>query len=82
MTRPVKPECKEFYSEAEAAKALNISISYLYVLLDENVFNEGTLRPPDMTFCDWELVLLRFWSSNRKQEKIVRMPRRFEAFTK
>ena len=76
MTRPGRPEMKDSYSEAEAAKALNISIAYLYVLLDENVFNQGTMRPPDMTFCDWELVLLRFWNTSRKQEKVVRMPRR------
>jgi len=67
---------KDSYSEAEVAKALNISIAYLYVLLDENVFNQGTMRPPNMTFCDWELVLLRFWNTSRKQEKVVRMPRR------
>jgi hypothetical protein len=76
MTRPGRPEMKDSYSEAEVAKALNISIAYLYVLLDENVFNQGTMRPPNMTFCDWELVLLRFWNTSRKQEKVVRMPRR------
>ena len=71
MTRPLKP-VKEFYTEPEAA-------GYLYTLLDEYIFNDGSPRPQDLTFCEADLVLLGFWSKTRDNPKILRMPRRREA---
>ncbi len=68
---------KEFYSEAEAAAALQISLTRLYLLLDENVFNDGTTRPPNLIFLDSDLVLLSFWNKCRANPKVVRMPRRY-----
>ncbi len=68
---------KEFYSEAEAAAALNISLTRLYMLLDENVFNDGTRRPANLTFVDSDLVLLSFWNKCRPNAKVVRMPKRY-----
>ena len=67
---------KESYSEKEAAEALGISLSRLYVLLDENVFNQGTPRPPNLAFRPSDLVLLGFWHRTSPNPKVVRMPRR------
>ena len=41
MPNTMKPS-QEFYSEVEAAEALNMSVTRLYMLLDEHVFNDGT----------------------------------------
>lgn len=78
MTRPLKP-VKEFYTEPEAAGYLNIPLSELYMLLDEYIFNDGSPRPQDLTFCEADLVLLGFWSKTRDNPKVLRMPRRREA---
>ena len=67
---------KEFYSEAEAAAALGISISKLHMLLDENVFNNGTRRPANLTLLASDLLLLGFWNKCRRNAKVLRMPRR------
>lgn len=75
MTKSLKP-VKEFYSEAEAAIYLNISIGELHSLLDEHIFNDGTLRPEEINFCDADLVLLGFWKKSQENPKVVRMPRR------
>lgn len=67
---------KECYTELEAAAALSISLARLYVLLDENVFNDGTPRPENLTFRPSDLVLLGFWHRTSPNPKVVRMPRR------
>ena len=77
MTRPLKP-AKEFYSEPEAAGFLNISIGELHALLDEHIFNDGNPRPENLSFCESDLVLLGFWSEDRQQPKVIRMPKRDE----
>ena len=78
MTRPVKP-IKEFYTEAEAAFELNISLLQLHSLLDEYIFNDGSPRPEELSFCEADLVLLGFWSKSKENPKVIRMPRRREA---
>jgi len=78
MTRPLKP-LKEFYTEAEAADELNISIFELHSLLDEYIFNDGSPRPEELSFCEADLVLLGFWSKTKENPKVIRMPRRREA---
>ncbi len=78
MTRQFKP-VKEFFTESEAAGYLNISLDELYSMLDEYIFNDGSRRPQDLTFCEADLVLLGFWSKNRDNPKVIRMPRRQEA---
>ena len=75
MTKSLK-SLKECYSEAEAAGYLNISVERLHFLLDHHIFNDGTPRPPDLTFCDADLVLLGFWMKGEENPKVVRMPRR------
>ena len=75
MNKPLKPE-QEFYTEAEAAGCLNISIPHLHSLLDEHIFNDGSVRPTELTFCEADLVLLRFWRNSEENPKVIRMPRR------
>jgi len=78
MTRTFKP-VKEFFTESEAAGYLNISLDELYSMLDEYIFNDGSPRPRDLTFCEADMVLLGFWSKNRDNPKVLRMPKRREA---
>ena len=75
MNKPLKPE-QEFYTEAEAAGYLNISILHLHSLLDEHIFNDGSARPTGLTFCESDLVLLRFWRNSEGNPKVIRMPQR------
>lgn len=75
MNKSLKPS-KVFYSEIEAAGFLNISIERLYSLLDEHIFNDGTSRPEDISFCEADLVLIEFWIKSQENPKVIRMPRR------
>jgi len=69
---------KSFYTEAEAAEALGISVIRLHMLLDEHVFNDGGPRPSDIRLQPADLVLLGFWNRGTPNPKVVRMPRRPE----
>lgn len=73
MTDPKPQDC---YTEQEAAAFLGISVTRLHMLLDDNVFNDGSLRPNNLTFRPCDLVLLGFWHRNTPNPKVVRMPRR------
>ncbi len=77
MNNALKPQ-KEFFSEAEAAAVLGISLERLHQLLDRNIFNNGTRRPPGVTFRASDLVLLKFWDRGPKpaENKVLQMPRR------
>ncbi len=75
MVSPSKLQ-KETYTELEAAQTLGISLARLYLLLDENVFNDGTPRPEKLTFQAADLVLLGFWHRTSPNPKVVRMPHR------
>ncbi len=70
--RPVQ----EFFTEAEVADALGISISRLHWLLDEHIFNDGSARPADITFNASDITLLSFWHRSTPNPKVVRMPNR------
>jgi hypothetical protein len=72
----ISRQANQLYSEAEAAKALGISIFRLHNLLDEHVFNDGTPRPPEVSFEASDLLLLGFWHRSTPNPKVVRMPRR------
>jgi hypothetical protein len=61
MTLP-KAVTKDYYSEAEAARVLGISIARLHQLLDQYIFNVGTRRPPNIEFTSGELLLLSYWN--------------------
>ena len=61
MTLP-RAVAKDFYSEAEAANMLGISIARLHQLLEQYVFNVGTPRPSNIEFTSSDLVLLSYWN--------------------
>ncbi|MCI0351514.1 MAG: hypothetical protein L0Z53_18990 [Acidobacteriales bacterium] len=67
---------KQLYTEAEAAKALGISLLRLHSLLDQYVFNDGSQRPAEVNFEPSDLLLIGFWHRSTPNPKVVRMPRR------
>lgn len=67
---------KEFYTEDEAAQALGISLTRLYMLLDANIFNDGSQRPRELSFTSAEITLLGFWQRTTPNPNVVRMPKR------
>ena len=76
MTNANKRHQHDGYSEAEAAQMLGISVSRLHMLLDENVFNDGSKRPADLRLRDSDLILIEFWNRTMENPNILRMPRR------
>ena len=74
MNRPAKA-AKEFYTEHEAAAELKISVERLHNLLDRKLFNDGSSRPPSVSFQTTDLILLRFWLE-QDQPKLIQMPAR------
>lgn len=66
----------EYYNEPEVAAQLNISVARLYALLDEHIFNNGSIRPHDLMFTNSDVALISFWSRSERNPKILRMPRR------
>jgi hypothetical protein len=67
---------KDYFTEAEAAKALGISVARLHMLLDKNIFNDGSTRPEGLTLQSSDMVLLGFWNRCMPNPKVVRMPKR------
>jgi len=67
---------KSSYTEKEASQTLGISLTRLHLLLDENVFNDGSERPQEVLLQSSDLVLLGFWNRSRANPKVVRMPKR------
>jgi hypothetical protein len=77
--KSLKPSLKETYTESEAAELVGITIARLHEILDQNVFNEGVRRPPEIEFTSNDLVLLRYWNKSPKPPKsnrLLQMPRR------
>jgi hypothetical protein len=64
------------YSEAEAASILGISVGRLHQLLDEYIFNDGSIRPSGLRLRSSDLILLEFWNRSMGNPKVLRMPRR------
>jgi hypothetical protein len=75
MRMMLRPD-KDMYSEIEASQALGLSVERLNLLLDENVFNDGSARPDRLTFRPSDLILLEFWNKSMGDKKVVRMPKR------
>lgn len=67
---------RDFYSEAEAARMLGISLSNLRALLDHYIFTDGTPRPSNLELLSTDLLLLRFWLNKSPDGKLLPMPRR------
>lgn len=72
MNRPAKA-AKEFFTEAEAAMELKISVERLHNLLDRKLFNDGSSRPASVSFQSTDLILLRFWLE-QDHPKLIQMP--------
>jgi hypothetical protein len=66
----------EFYSEQEAAHVLGISLARLHLLLDRNVFNDGSPRPKNIELTPSDVLLLQFWNRTLPLQKVVTMPKR------
>jgi hypothetical protein len=64
---------QRFYTEAEAAAVLGISLERLHRVLDQHIFNDGTARPPDLELLATDLVLLRVWIQRTPELKVVPM---------
>ena len=75
MRLMMKPD-KDTYTESEASQMLGLSVDRLHLLLSENVFNDGSLRPANLTFRSSDLILLEFWHKTMGDSKVVRMPKR------
>ncbi len=71
----IRPD-KEFFSEEEAARILGISVARVHLLLDRNVFNDGTARPKNIELTPSDVLLLQFWNRTLPRQKIVAMPKR------
>jgi len=70
---------KEFYTEAEAAATLGISVVSLHQLLDEHIFTDGSRRPPALEFTPSDLLLLSYWSHRARKAptyEVIPMPKR------
>lgn len=75
----VKRSTKDFYSEAEAAAALGITLTRLHELLDEYIFTNGIRRPGALQFTASDLLLLSYWSNDSKRpvsRDVITMPKR------
>jgi hypothetical protein len=58
------------YTEKQAAAELGITLARLYQLLDQYIFNEGQMRPPDLEFNANDLLLLEYWNSECAAEPV------------
>src|SRR5438270_8883418 len=67
---------KDSYNEDEASELLGISRDRLHLLLDQNVFNDGSGKPSNINFRVSDLVLLEFWDRSTPNTKVMRMPNR------
>lgn len=74
MNTDVKRPVKEHFTEAEAALELGISVARLHLLLDTNVFNDGSPRPPSIELTSSDLLLLNYWNRLLPEQKVVSMP--------
>ena len=63
-------------TERQVAERLGISVDALHRLLDEHIFNNGTVRPSELFFTHSDLILLSYWSDKPSSNKVVSMPRR------
>lgn len=72
LKKPMKP----YYSEAEAAHTLCISVVALHEILDQHVFTAENPRPAQLEFTHSELLLLSVWAQPVRGSNVVTMPSR------
>jgi hypothetical protein len=72
----LKKPMKQYYSEADAAHTLCISIEALHEILDQHVFNPEHPRPAVLEFTHAELLLLSVWAKPERGRNVVSMPDR------
>jgi hypothetical protein len=73
----LKKPMKQYYSEAEAAHTLGISIEALHELLDEHIFNLDHPRPEVLEFTHAELLLLSVWAKPVRGRNVVAISPRY-----
>jgi hypothetical protein len=72
----LKKPMKQYYSEAEAAHSLCISLEALHEILDKHVFTPESPRPEILEFTHAELLLLSVWAKPERGRNVVAMPDR------
>jgi hypothetical protein len=72
----LKKPMKQYYTEAEAAHSLCISLEALHEILDKHVFNEEPRRPEVLEFTHAELLLISVWAEPVRGCNVVAMPSR------
>lgn len=66
---------KNWFTEAEAAAALGITLNRLYQLLDRHIFTEGSERPKNIEFTSSDLLLLGYWNNQEPpRTHVLQMP--------
>ncbi len=63
-------------SESQAAQWLGITVEALHKLLDDHIFNNGTMRPEAIRFTHADLLMLSYWCEPTKGSKVLSMPKR------
>lgn len=66
----------QYYSEAEAARSLSITLEALHKILDTHVFNQEHPRPAVLEFTHAELLLLSVWAEPERCGNVVAMPQK------
>jgi hypothetical protein len=72
----LKKPVKQYYSEAEAAHTLSITLEALHELLDKYVFTPESPRPGELEFTHADLLLLSVWAKPERGHNVVAMQRR------
>jgi len=72
----LKKPTKQYYSEAEAAHTLCISLESLHKIIEKHIFNEEPSRPEVLEFTHAELLLLSVWAEPERGRNVLAMPAR------
>ena len=70
----LRKSMNQYYSEAEAARTLCITVDALHNILDEHIFDDAHPRPPVLEFTYAELLLLSVWAETERGGNVVAMP--------
>jgi len=72
----LKKPMKQYYTEAEAAHTLCISVEALHAILDQHVFTPEHPRPAVLELTHAEMLLLSVWAEPERGRNVVAMPSR------